>query len=90
MKTTNRKLVITLFILSLHRFRSVAQLVEHMTLNHGVQGSIPCGPTVPRQDFQPPGGGLFLCLVIIPPFQSSLLCFISRFILRMKISWKPA
>ena len=41
----DRKLVISLFILSLHRFRSVAQLVEHMTLNHGVQGSIPCGPT---------------------------------------------
>ncbi len=45
MKTTDRKLVIYLFILSLHRFRSVAQLVEHMTLNHGVQGSSPCGPT---------------------------------------------
>ena len=45
MKTMNRKLVISLFILSLHRFRSVAQLIEHMTLNHGVQGSIPCGPT---------------------------------------------
>ncbi|MBP1670316.1 MAG: hypothetical protein H6Q21_2682 [Bacteroidetes bacterium] len=45
MKTTNRELVVSLFILSLHRFRSVAQLVEHMTLNHGVQGSIPCGPT---------------------------------------------
>lgn len=45
MKTMNRKLVISLFILTLHRFRSVAQLVEHMTLNHGVQGSIPCGPT---------------------------------------------
>jgi hypothetical protein len=25
--------------------RSVAQLVEYMTLNHGVEGSIPSGPT---------------------------------------------
>jgi hypothetical protein len=38
-------LVIYHLFLPLHRFRSVAQLVEHMTLNHGVQGSIPCGPT---------------------------------------------
>jgi hypothetical protein len=26
-------------------FRPVAQLVEHVTLNHGVEGSIPSGPT---------------------------------------------
>ena len=26
-------------------FRPVAQLAEHVTLNHGVEGSIPSGPT---------------------------------------------
>ena len=29
------------------RIRLVAQLVEHVTLNHGVEGSIPSEPTNP-------------------------------------------
>ena len=33
------------FELYLQEFRSVAQLAEHVTLNHGVEGSIPSGPT---------------------------------------------
>jgi hypothetical protein len=33
-------------ILNLNLFlRPVAQLAEHVTLNHGVEGSIPSGPT---------------------------------------------
>jgi hypothetical protein len=33
------------FMLFCSHIRSVAQLVEHMTLNHGVEGSIPSGST---------------------------------------------
>lgn len=32
-------------LLNLHPLRSVAQLVEHVTLNHGVESSILSGPT---------------------------------------------
>ena len=31
---------------------SVAQLVEHLTLNQGVQGSTPCGSTKTKAAFQ--------------------------------------
>jgi hypothetical protein len=35
------------FCIILQPFRPVAQLAEHVTLNHGVEGSIPSGPTDP-------------------------------------------
>ena len=36
---------------------SVAQLVEHLTLNQGVQGSTPCGRTAKK----PVGSNGFFC-----------------------------
>ncbi len=36
---------------------SVAQLVEHLTLNQGVQGSTPCGSTAKK----PLGSNGFFC-----------------------------
>ena len=38
--------------------RPVAQLVEHVTLNHGVEGSIPSGPTNPGNE----KSWVFLCV----------------------------
>lgn len=47
----------------------VAQLVEHVTLNHGVQGSSPCRCTVLPTSFpslsRPPTGRAFLLLYIV-------------------------
>ena len=31
------------------QFRPVAQLAEHVTLNHGFEGSIPSGPAIENQ-----------------------------------------
>lgn len=35
--------------------RPVAQLAEHVTLNHGVEGSIPSGPTRISSAYEFPG-----------------------------------
>src|SRR5664280_2702049 len=42
----------SVFKLICNPIRLVAQLAEHVTLNHGVEGSIPSGPTKTKASFR--------------------------------------
>lgn len=59
--------------------RFVAQLVEHVTLNHGVEGSSPSEPTIMKNPPANPGGFCFLLILIHPPISGCVLkrCFLS-------------
>ena len=58
------------FKLFCSHIRSVAQLVEYMTLNHGVEGSIPSGPTKEKISYLLIVSALFLILLIRSQFYS--------------------